>query len=233
MARVLSCSCLLLLLVGCSAPVGPREGTGTLIGAGAGALLGSQVGSGNGQLLATAAGTLIGALLGQDVGQTLDRADQAYLEHTSQDALEYSRTDQTKPWVNPDSGNAGSITPTRTFQDDTGRYCREFTQTIIIDGDTQRAYGTACRQPDGTWKLSAAESRDAHIVVIREPAPGAPVPWRYYHHYSDHRPYFWPFGLSLTYSRIGYFDSRRHHSRWDHNRRSRHEGYSDRHRHRD
>ncbi len=32
-------------------------------------------------------------------------------------------------------------------------YCREFTRKIIVDGAEQLAYGTACRQPDGTWRI--------------------------------------------------------------------------------
>ena len=31
--------------------------------------------------------------------------------------------------------------------------CREFQQTIMIGGQPQQAYGTACRQQDGTWKI--------------------------------------------------------------------------------
>ncbi len=36
---------------------------------------------------------------------------------------------------------------------DASDYCREFTSTIIIDGVEQAAYGTACRQSDGSWKI--------------------------------------------------------------------------------
>lgn len=32
-------------------------------------------------------------------------------------------------------------------------YCREYQQTITIEGRTQQGYGTACLQPDGSWKL--------------------------------------------------------------------------------
>lgn len=32
-------------------------------------------------------------------------------------------------------------------------YCREYTKEIIIDGETQTAYGTACMQADGSWRL--------------------------------------------------------------------------------
>jgi hypothetical protein len=31
--------------------------------------------------------------------------------------------------------------------------CREFQQNIIIDGKRQKAHGTACRQPDGSWRI--------------------------------------------------------------------------------
>lgn len=30
--------------------------------------------------------------------------------------------------------------------------CREYQTTVMIDGKPQKAYGKACRQPDGTWK---------------------------------------------------------------------------------
>ncbi len=33
------------------------------------------------------------------------------------------------------------------------RHCREFTQTIKIDGQTHESYGTACLRPDGTWQI--------------------------------------------------------------------------------
>jgi len=32
-------------------------------------------------------------------------------------------------------------------------YCREFQKQIIIDGRTEQAYGEACLQPDGIWKI--------------------------------------------------------------------------------
>jgi len=35
----------------------------------------------------------------------------------------------------------------------TGRYCREFQQEVKIGGVKERAYGTACRNPDGSWEV--------------------------------------------------------------------------------
>jgi hypothetical protein len=36
---------------------------------------------------------------------------------------------------------------------DDGSYCREFQTTIVIDGRPERAFGTACLQPDGSWAV--------------------------------------------------------------------------------
>lgn len=130
-----------------------KQDVGTLAGAVGGAVAGAHVGKGNGRVAAIAAGTLLGAWIGNEVGASLDRADMAYYQKTSQNALEKSKTGQASTWNNPDSGNSGSITPTRTFQAANGGYCREFTQTIVVGGQTQEGYGTACRQPDGSWKI--------------------------------------------------------------------------------
>ncbi len=32
-------------------------------------------------------------------------------------------------------------------------YCREYQGNATIDGTNQPFYGTACRQPDGTWRI--------------------------------------------------------------------------------
>ena len=96
---------------------------------------------------------LLGALLGSEVGRSLDKADQAYAAQSYQNTLEATPTGETTTWVNPDSGNGGSYTPTKTYQVDSGQYCREFQQTITVGGQTEDAYGTACREPDGSWRI--------------------------------------------------------------------------------
>ena len=70
----------------------------------------------------------------------------------AQQTFENTQTGQASAWQNPDSGNFGSITPTRTYETD-GRYCREYQQEITVGGELEKSYGTACRQPDGTWKI--------------------------------------------------------------------------------
>jgi surface antigen len=67
-------------------------------------------------------------------------------------SLETSKTGQGKTWQNPDSGNSGTITPTRTYQESDGTTCREYRHDVVIGDEKEQVTGTACRQADGTWK---------------------------------------------------------------------------------
>ncbi|MFQ5764287.1 MAG: RT0821/Lpp0805 family surface protein [Rhodospirillales bacterium] len=131
----------------------PKQAAGTLVGAGLGALAGSQIGSGKGQLAAVALGTLAGAWAGSEVGKSLDRADKLYAQRTAQNSLEYNQTGQSSAWRNPDSGHSGTVTPVRTYRASDGRDCRDFETTIYVDGKQETGSGRACRRPDGTWQI--------------------------------------------------------------------------------
>jgi surface antigen len=41
----------------------------------------------------------------------------------------------------------------RDGTDAAGTWCREYRTTVTVGGLAQQAFGTACRQPDGTWKV--------------------------------------------------------------------------------
>lgn len=144
-----------LSLAACAESAGPKQQIGTLLGAAGGAAAGAQIGKGKGRVVAAAAGTLLGAFVGSKVGKWLDDVDVALLRQTQQEALETTPSGTSSAWRNPDSGNSGEVTPRRTYQDASGAYCREFQQTITVGGNTESAYGTACRQPDGTWKIAS------------------------------------------------------------------------------
>lgn len=155
MAIALAAVLSLGLLSGCVTDQGNKQTMGTLLGAGLGGFAGSKVGGGKGQLAATAAGVLLGGFLGNSMGQSLDRADQAYLNRAQTQAME-APVGQTISWSNPESGNSGYVTPTRVGRDtQTGAYCREYQTEVIVGGESQVGYGTACRMPDGDWKISS------------------------------------------------------------------------------
>ena len=137
-----------------SSDYGQKETIGTLVGAGLGAWAGSAVDHhGSGGVVAVAAGTVLGGLIGNQIGKTMDKVDRQQYAQTQYQTLEYTRSGESKGWYNPDSGNSGSFVAKPAYQNTDGRYCREFTQTVTISGKREEAYGTACRQADGTWKI--------------------------------------------------------------------------------
>ena len=150
--KLLALGLVAVLVAGCGQ--GVKEKVGTVVGAGLGGLAGSFIGDGRGQLVAIAVGTLLGSMAGSEIGRSLDRADRLAMAQAQQQALENGQSGSETAWNNPDSGNSGVIVPEPAFQDGTGTYCREFWQTITVAGEKQQGYGTACRQPDGSWKLS-------------------------------------------------------------------------------
>ncbi|WP_020676581.1 RT0821/Lpp0805 family surface protein [Geopsychrobacter electrodiphilus] len=143
----------LLILTGCAPGVGPKEQGGVLLGAGTGALLGSHLGRGHGSMVAVAIGTLAGAMIGQELGHSLDQADRLAMNQNLQEGLEHNHSQETNSWNNPDNKHCGSLTPIKTFRTAKNDYCREYLQTVVIGGQESRAYGTACRTADGSWKI--------------------------------------------------------------------------------
>ena len=170
-----------LLALGLHAPLtqayaGDKTLAGTAAGAALGGLLGSTIGKGSGRLAATGAGVFLGGAMGNSIGHSLDRAD-SYAYQPSynsygwsapsyqpyepnyvappaqaprvvyvqpEEIIEYRR--EPAP-VYVEEGYLGPPPPTQQ------RHCREFTQTIKIDGKTHESYGTACLRPDGTWQI--------------------------------------------------------------------------------
>ena len=140
------CALLALCLTGCDNM--SKQDVGVLTGGTVGALVGSRFGGGSGQALAIAVGAIGGAVIGGAIGNSMDRADRTNVTH----ALEYNRTGSASTWKNPDTGNAYRVTPKRAYKSH-GRYCREYLTVATINGKKQKMYGTACRQPDGSWKV--------------------------------------------------------------------------------
>ena len=141
---------------GQQSPFGISNTTGgMLIGAGSGGLIGSQIGKGSGKTMATLAGVLLGGLAGHQIGAALDRRDQEMAQQAMYQAGSAPVGTQVQ-WQNPANGHAGTYVATREgYGTQLGQqmYCREFQQTIVINGQQQQGYGNACRQPDGSWKV--------------------------------------------------------------------------------
>jgi len=161
-------------------------------------------------------------------GEPLDAVEQLSADDTFQYALEYNQSGTAASWHNPADDHSGRTTPLRTFQTAEGVYCREFQQTIMIDDQPQDGYGTACRQPDGTWGIV-----DTNLLRRAAPQPvqvtrvqGYSPPVRYAYPYP-----YWYYPGYLFFS-FGYFVYHRH-NHGGHHRYWRDRGYSGgRHHHR-
>jgi surface antigen len=148
MKRILLCA-LITTLSGCATEPGhQQEQAGMVIGGILGGAVGSQVGKGSGRTVAIIAGTLAGAAIGGSVGRSMDETDRMKTAQT----LETVRTGVPSSWQNPDTGHQYTVVPTRTYDASTGP-CREYTVDAVIGGKKEKVYGTACRQPDGSWKV--------------------------------------------------------------------------------
>lgn len=140
-------SALVLSLAACANQQGQQEQGGMVIGGLLGGVLGSQVGKGGGRTVATIVGTMIGATVGGNVGRSMDDNDRLKTAH----ALETVRTSVPTTWVNPDTRNQYTVTPTRSYEAPTGP-CREYTVKALVGGKPETILGQACRQADGSWR---------------------------------------------------------------------------------
>jgi surface antigen len=140
------------LALGACAGAGQKETAGGIGGAVIGGLLGSQIGQGTGKVVATGIGAALGSLAGSSIGRGLDQRDQLLLRQATQRSLETQPDGAALPWRNSDTGNSGYIVPQRTYQAD-NTYCREYQTTVVVGGRSEKGFGTACRQPDGSWRI--------------------------------------------------------------------------------
>ena len=150
-SRVVSGLCCFLLAfvtIGCANT--SKEDQGMVVGAVLGGVIGGELGKDNSKgsrntkiLL----GALVGGLIGGKIGQYMDDTDRL----KAGQVLERNPTGVGSTWVNPDSNYKYTVTPTNTYEAQSGP-CREFTTDAVIGGKHEKVYGTACRQADGSWQ---------------------------------------------------------------------------------
>jgi len=139
-----------LAVAGCAGEFNRAE-SGTVIGAVAGGILGNQVGKGTGRTVATVAGALVGGIVGHEIGRSMDAQDRRLAQDAELRALEDGPSGRPIAWRNPDSGHYGEVVPRRAYER-ADRTCRDYEHTVWIDEQREVVRGTACRQPDGTWR---------------------------------------------------------------------------------
>jgi surface antigen len=122
---------------------------GTIIGGTAGGLIGNQFGKGNGKTAATISGILLGAVIGNDIGTELSRQNSDCMAQ----ALEYARPGTQVAWRDRVQNTSYTLLPEKNYRNEEGQYCREYKAQVLVGGKMRDSYGTACRLPDGQWKI--------------------------------------------------------------------------------
>lgn len=125
-----------------------NQDVGVLTGGLAGGLIGSTVGKGSGQVLAIAAGTVAGAIIGGSIGKSMDDVDRMKMNR----ALENNAVGKPAYWHNNRTNTNYEVVATKNVTYRGNEYCREYRTVADIAGKKQQMYGTACRQPDGSWQ---------------------------------------------------------------------------------
>jgi surface antigen len=97
-------------------------------------------------------GAALSGFLGKRIGAALDDEDRRRAYAAQLQALETGPSGAPVAWRNPDSGHYGNVVPGPAY-DLNGAPCREYTHTVVIDGQLQSQRGTACRNPDATWSI--------------------------------------------------------------------------------
>ncbi|KQT69850.1 MULTISPECIES: RT0821/Lpp0805 family surface protein [unclassified Aureimonas] len=151
---------------------GQGVGQNTVVGAGAGALIGGvgcALAGGNATqcALITAAGAVVGGTIGAQIDARDRERRQAALmeairdeEYQDQQAARSSIGGQNRAapraapkqvaWNNPDTGNRGTITPLRGVVKN--KECKVMKETYFKDGEPISDETKLCRQADGSWK---------------------------------------------------------------------------------
>lgn len=93
-------------------------------------------------------GALLGGIIGDQVGQHMDATDRANM----QNAVANVPVGQEAQWTDTKQNATYTVRPVRNYQSE-NRYCREYQTTVTVNSKVQKAYGKACRQPDGSWKI--------------------------------------------------------------------------------
>ena len=76
----------------------------------------------------------------------------AEAEDAVQKALEKSLSGRQTQW-RASNGDFGFVTPIETWKSTSGHWCRQFVETVSIDGATRDREAVACRV-NGRWRLA-------------------------------------------------------------------------------
>lgn len=132
---------------GCGTYQANKAQQGSVFGALAGGLLGSQLGPAEEREENALIGAGLGFLAGYVIGNEMDKYDHMQVQRT----LEHQPSRQTNTWVNPDTGNRFAATPGPAYARE-GRIYRNIELEARVDGRPETVQAEAYRD-NGRWVL--------------------------------------------------------------------------------
>ena len=93
---------------------------------------------------------MAGGLIGGNLGKGLDDKERRKALETEYRALEYGQSGQSVTWKGSDEGRSGTVVPAQPYRVGS-QDCRQYSHTVEVNGTSQTARGTACRNADGSW----------------------------------------------------------------------------------
>jgi len=124
---------------------GHSHGTGTVLGAIAGGLIGSAASHGNAG--AVVGGAIVGGFAGNAIPRDIDCDDRDYAARAYRDSFD-GEVGERYEWRGRERGY---VVTTREYRWH-GRLCRDFTQVVWHHGRERHRDGTACRR-HGEWEI--------------------------------------------------------------------------------
>ena len=106
-------------------------------------------------------------LYAQPSAYVLTSADAETLYGSFQYALENSPNQQSTQWLNAATGLTGATIPLKTYRTSDGQFCRDYFTSVQLSGNSQQAIGSACRVPQGHWRIISEQLIGTHIQMVR------------------------------------------------------------------
>lgn len=136
---------LAVILAGCGG--GPKS-SGSMASAFTGGLVEESAAS---RRSSSSIATWLGSWADTDLARQLDDKDRQLASEAEYEALESGGAGVAREWRNGSSGRRGAVTPGPAYS--VNQYtCRDYVDVIAFESRQEVRRGTACRQPDGSWR---------------------------------------------------------------------------------
>lgn len=124
--------------------------SGTIVGAGTGAVVGGVV---TNNPVGVFAGAAIGGVLGNVIGGELDSHDIVYLSSNIDHDLNVAYANKYYKWKNATTGTYGELVLMYAYTDAKHRKCGEFIEHVYVKGQKYKATIKACKNNSGKWVI--------------------------------------------------------------------------------